>query len=158
MTEEYSKEYEVTWSMVDINGHLGNDNYLQLAAGLRISFMASCGFGYRTMLESGFAFVILREFTEYKRELFLGDLFIVNFRLAALSPDSDRWVFRHEFYRKEPRKLCGVVLSEMIIMDTKTRKMSAHKANIAALADKLVKTKEFRVLDRHHSFGLQLEK
>ena len=41
------KEFEVRWSDVDANRHLGNSAYINFMSHTRMSFMSEAGFGHQ---------------------------------------------------------------------------------------------------------------
>ena len=154
---EYSKEYEIQWSEVDGNCHLGNSAYLKLATNLRYSYITSQGFDLKDFMGRGNVFVALREFVEYKRELFLGDKIIIDMATAGLASDASRWLIRHRFFREDTKKLCSVLHIETAWLDVKTRKICVPHPELYPFMENLARTKDFKVLDKRQSFALQLK-
>lgn len=118
----YTKIFIVRWADCDVNGHMRNTAYSDYAIETRMGYLAEHGFPYAKFEELGFGPVILREETDYMRELRLGETVEVDFTQLGLSPDAGRWKLQHEFWRPGGKQAGRIILSGGWL-DLRTRKL-----------------------------------
>jgi acyl-CoA thioester hydrolase len=109
--ERYAKTFTVRWADCDVNGHMRNTAYSEYAIDVRIAYLTEHGFGFDRMSEMGFGPVILREETDYLREVRLGQTIEVDVTLLGLSPDLARFRFGHAFTRGDGKASARIVLA-----------------------------------------------
>ncbi len=94
----FKKTIEVRWSDIDANGHVTHTAYGTFATHTRVAWMASVDCNMTKLLELGFAAVLLKEQTEYFREIFLGEEVSIELYFAGSTKDNSRWKFVHKIY------------------------------------------------------------
>ncbi len=143
--ERYSKSFEVRWADVDLNGHMRNTAYSEYGTDVRVSFFGLRGFSWERFREMGLGPVLLREETEYLRELGLGDRIRVDLEVAGLSPDGARWRVRHGVYRGDG-KLAARVTVHGGFLDLGARKLAAPPEALAGVLHAAVRAEDFEML------------
>jgi acyl-CoA thioester hydrolase len=88
----YAKEFLAGWATMDLNGHMGNSSYLDLASDVRVAFLNEHGFPARELQRRGVGPVIKKDELEYFREISLHDIVTVDYTLLAMSADGARFV------------------------------------------------------------------
>ena len=101
MTEVFTKQFEVGWRDVDLNGHLANMAYLSFAVNTRVAFFASCGFAPGEFQRRGFGPVIKTDLTEYFREFKMLEEMTVTMENGGNSDDGSRFRVVNNFYRTD---------------------------------------------------------
>jgi acyl-CoA thioester hydrolase len=109
--ERYAKTFIVRWADCDVNGHMRNTAYSEYAIDVRIGYLTEHGFGFDRMTEAGFGPVILREETDYLREVRLGERIEVDLTLLGLSADLGRFKFAHDFTKENGKPSARIVLA-----------------------------------------------
>ena len=61
MQQSYFKDFEVRWSDIDANRHVGNYAYINMMSHTRISLFENAGYGPLDMHHAGFGPVLFRE-------------------------------------------------------------------------------------------------
>jgi len=92
------KEFEIRWSDVDANRHLGNSAYINFMSHTRMSMLTQVGFGHREMAESDRGPIVLYEHIYYFKEAFPGKPIRVSLELKGMSEDGMFFQFYHNFY------------------------------------------------------------
>lgn len=94
----YKKTIEVRWSDIDANMHVTHTSYATFATHTRVEWMKSIGCSMSDLLDLGYSAVLLKEQTEYFREVLLSELVTVELFFAGESEDHSRWKFMHNLY------------------------------------------------------------
>ncbi|MCC2626124.1 MAG: acyl-CoA thioesterase [Burkholderiales bacterium] len=94
----FRKELEVRWSDIDANSHVTHTSYAEFATHTRVEWMRSKGYTMSDLIAKGFTAVLLKEETEYYREVFLGEQVTVELIILGESPDHAKWKFLHNIY------------------------------------------------------------
>ena len=79
----YAREFLAGWGTMDINGHLANTAYLDLAADVRMAFFAEHGFAPTEFRRIGLGPVMRKDEVEYFREIGLHETVTVTYALLA---------------------------------------------------------------------------
>lgn len=141
----FRKSLEVRWSDVDSNSHVTHTAYAAFATHTRVTWMSNIGFSFNKLMGLGYTGVLLKEETEYYRELFLGDVVEVELSILGESVDHSRWKFLHNIYTPK-----GKLSAKHIIygawINLQTRKISPPPAEFIAILEKLPKDEPFEVL------------
>ena len=132
----YAKEFLASWGSMDLNGHLANTGYLNLAADVRMAFFAEHGFPPGEFQRIGFGPVIRKEELEYFREITLHEVVTVTHAALGLSPDGSRFIVENEIWSSRGER-AAVVRSTGGWLDFRERKLIAPPA---ALREALLKT------------------
>lgn len=119
----FQKTLEVRWSDIDAYQHVTHTSYAQFATHTRVEWMRSIGFSMNHLLSLGYAGVLLKEETEYLREMFLGELVTVELIAAGQSLDYSKWKFLHNIYTSK-NKLAAKNIVYGAWINTSTRKIS----------------------------------
>jgi len=96
--DRYAKDFLVGWRAMDFNGHMANTAYLDLAADVRLAFLADHGFPPTELRRLAIGPVIRKEELEYFREVNLHDTVTVTYAALASSPDGARFVIENEIW------------------------------------------------------------
>jgi acyl-CoA thioester hydrolase len=83
---------------MDINGHMANTSYLDLAADVRMAFFAEHGFPPAEFRKLQIGPVIRKDEVEYFREVVLHETVTVTYALLAMSADGARFVIENEIW------------------------------------------------------------
>lgn len=94
----FKKTIEVRWSDIDANQHVTHTSYATFATHTRVEWMKSIGCSMSDLINLGFSAVLLKEQTEYFREVLLSELVTVELFFAGESRDHSRWKFVHNIY------------------------------------------------------------
>ncbi len=94
----YKKTIEVRWSDIDANMHLTHTAYATFATHTRVEWMKSIGCSISDLLKLNYSAVLLKEQTEYFREILLSEVVTVDLFFAGESKDNSRWKFIHKLY------------------------------------------------------------
>jgi acyl-CoA thioester hydrolase len=104
----YAKEFLAGWATMDINGHMANTAYLDLAADVRMAFFAEHGFPPSEFRRLALGPVIRKEELEYFREVGLHDTVTVTYAALAMSADGARFVLENEVWSAEGERAATV--------------------------------------------------
>ncbi|HYC38448.1 MAG TPA: acyl-CoA thioesterase [Usitatibacter sp.] len=141
----FERTLQVPWSLIDMNGHLANTGYLNLAIDARMLYFQSQGFMPADFARAGIGPVLRREEIDYFRELRLLDKVRVSLALAGVSPDGARFKLVTEL-RREDGELCARVIALGGWLDLKARKLAAPPAALAKALLALERTEGFEEL------------
>ncbi|MDR2121819.1 MAG: acyl-CoA thioesterase [Flavobacteriaceae bacterium] len=97
----FIEKFNVRWSDVDANRHVGNSSYMNYCSQTRISFFNSIGYGIRNLLKQNLAPVILKENFIFYKELHIDQTVFVTLELTATSEDGTVFEFTHKIYDSE---------------------------------------------------------
>ena len=125
----YAKEFLAGWGSMDLNGHMGNTAYLNLAADMmrfspstdsrRANFASSPGSGDK------------EGEIEYFREIGLHETVTVTCALLAMSPDGARFTIENEIWSASGER-AAVVRSTGGWLDLRARKLVAPPPELLA--------------------------
>jgi acyl-CoA thioester hydrolase len=130
--DRYAKSFTVRWADCDVNGHMRNTAYSEYAIDVRIGYLTEHGFGFDRMTEMGFGPVILREETDFLREVRLGEIVEVDVTILGLSPECGRFRFAHDFTKASGKPSARIVLAGGWL-DLRARKLVAPPDPLAVL-------------------------
>ncbi len=143
----FKKTIEVRWSDIDANQHVTHTAYATFATHTRVEWMASLGCSMIKLLELGFGAVLLKEQTEYLREILLGEAVTVELYFAGGSEDNSLWKFVHKLYTSKG-KLSALHTVYGAWIDSAARKISPPPAYLLERMTLLQKTEDFEILTR----------
>ncbi len=142
---EFKKEMEVRWSDIDAHRHLKHTAYSAYAAHTRTSWMDSIGYSMQRMIEDGFGAVLLKEETEYYREVILGDIVTIDVIFLGQSKDAARWQFQNNIY-KPSGKIAAKHIVHGAWIDLKIRKIATPKKEFLDKLNELPKSEDFKII------------
>ncbi len=97
----FIEKFNVRWSDVDANRHVGNSSYMDYCSQTRMSFLNSKGFGINHLVRWGIGPVVLRENFTFYKELHVDQTIFVSLEITGISEDSDIFEFTHKIYDSE---------------------------------------------------------
>lgn len=143
----FTKDFEIRWSDMDANRHLGNSAYINYMSHTRMSFLMEIGLGLEVMERLGIGPVVFYEHVYYFREALPGVPVTVTLELAGLSEDGRFFLFHHNFY--DPK---GTHLAHCEIMgawiNLKTRKLTGLPPDLLQKFDVIDRPENFKVLSQ----------
>ncbi len=145
MGEIFTKEFEVGWRDIDLNGHMANFIYLTYAVNTRVAFFYFCGFEPGEFQSQGFGPVIKSDLTEYFREFKMLERFTVTMENGGVSEDSSRFRVVNNFYKADGTHAARVT-SIGGWLGLKERKLIEPPDILKAAWRELAKTEDFEEL------------
>ncbi len=143
MTQQaFEKTFHVGWADVDMNGHLANTAYINLAVDVRLFFFEENGFSVMEFHRQGFGPVMRRDEIEYYRECRLLDNVRITLKLAGISRDGSRFKIRQDFYHFDDT-LAATLYSTGGWLSARERKLIAPPREITEMWDTLARTEDF---------------
>jgi acyl-CoA thioester hydrolase len=143
--EIFSKTFNVGWADVDLNGHLRNTAYIDLAVDVRLFYFESNGFSVSDFQKYGFGPVIMSDEIMYYREVRLLEEIRVDLRLAGVSPDVSRFRLRQDIVRSD-----GVLAARLTStggwLSFETRKLTLPPQPVGDMWSNLTRTHDFQEL------------
>ena len=144
----YAKEFLAGWGTMDINGHMGNTAYLNMAADVRMAFFAEHGFPPIRFRELALGPVVRKEELEYFREVGLHDTVTVTYAVLAMSADGARFVIENEIWSAAGER-AATVRSTGGWLDLRARKLVAPPPALLAVFAKVPRAPGFVELPPH---------
>lgn len=141
----FEKEIEVRWSDLDANKHVTHTSYATFATHARVSWMEAMGCSIERLLVLGFNAVLLKEHTEYYREIFLSEKVAIKVIFAGSSADNAHWKFIHEIYKSDG-KLAAINTVYGAWMSSKTRKIAIPPKEFLDLIKNVPRTPDFEII------------
>src|SRR5690242_4921507 len=141
-TDRYAKDFLVGWRAMDFNGHMGNTAYLDLAADVRVAFLAEHGFPPSEFRRYNIGPVIRKEELEYFREIGLHETVTVTYAALAMSADGSRFVIENEIWTSRGER-AAVVRSTGGWLDLRARKLVIPPPELLAALAHLPHTPDF---------------
>lgn len=127
----YFKEFLAGWGAMDINGHLANTAYLDLAADVRMAFFSEHGFPPSEFRRRALGPVVRKDEVEYFREVGLHDTITLTHAVSAMSPDGARFVLENEVWSAAGER-AATVRSTGGWLDLNARKLVAPPPELLA--------------------------
>ena len=145
-SQPFLKEFEIRWSDVDANRHLGNFAYINMMSHARMAALEHIGFGHKTMAKLQIGPIVLRESIHYFKEVFPGQKLRVGVALKSLSNDHRFFSFEQRFYLDNGE---NVALGEMTgsFISLLTRKISAPQKEILDGFNLIPKAEDFEYVE-----------
>jgi len=120
----YARRLLAGWGSMDLNGHLANTAYLDLAADVRVGFFAEHGFPPTEFRRLAIGPVVRKDELEYFREINLHDTVTVTLAALAMSADGARFTLENEVWTTTGAR-AAVVRSTGGWLDLVARKLVA---------------------------------
>lgn len=143
----YTKEFEIRWSDLDANRHLGNSAYLNFMSHTRMGFLMENGFGQEEMVKHNLGPVVFYEHIYYFKEIFPGKPVTVSLELKGLSQDGMYFEFKHNFYDRQGKNLAMCEIMGGWI-DLEDRKLRSLPKDLFENFNRLAHTVDFRILTK----------
>jgi acyl-CoA thioester hydrolase len=113
----YIKEFEIRWSDLDANLHLGNSKYIDYMSHTRMSFLAENNLGLDVMFKNNLGPITLHEHIHYFKEIKPRETVSVSLEVSGHSEDGRFLMFEHNFYNSEgknKKRKIGIVPKELL--------------------------------------------
>lgn len=91
-------KFEVRWSDIDANRHLGNSAYVEYTSQTRMAFMNQLNMGLAQLNRWGIGPVMLHESFSYFKEIYADQTVYVSLEVSGASEDGGIYRFLHKFY------------------------------------------------------------
>jgi acyl-CoA thioester hydrolase len=121
-TGRFSRQFLAGWRTMDLNGHLANTAYLDLAADVRVAFFAEHGFPPTEFRRLSIGPVVRKDEVEYFREVNLHEMVTVTHAALAMSPDGARFTLENEIFNTAGAR-AAVVRTTGGWLDLRARKL-----------------------------------
>jgi acyl-CoA thioester hydrolase len=145
MEPVFEKTFHVGWAHIDMNGHLGNTSYIDLALDVRMFFFAEHGFPVEEFRRQSFGPVIFKDEMEYYREFHLLDRIRITFQAAGMSEDGSQFRLRNDVFRADGR-LAARLTSVGGWLDLERRKLRVPPDGLLATMKDLAPTEDYTIL------------
>jgi acyl-CoA thioester hydrolase len=142
MTAVYTQSFHVRWNEADVNGHMRNSAYLDMATDIRMMFFRDNHFTAQDFEKLRIGPVVMRDELEYFRELKLMDLVEVTLELAGMAPDGSRFRIRNCFYRQDGQ-MSGRLTSTVGWMNLDARRLMVPPEELFAALQNIARTDDF---------------
>ena len=143
----YIKEFEIRWSDLDANLHLGNSKYIDFMSHTRMSFLTENNLGLDLMLKNNLGPITLHEHVHYFREIKPRETINVSLEVSGLSADGRFLMFEHNFYNAEGKNLAyAEILFSWI--DIKKRKIGTVSDELITLIESFPRSQGFKYLSK----------
>ena len=144
MSQPFLKEFEIRWSDVDANRHLGNFAYINMMSHTRMSMLEEVGFGHRAMHNAQLGPIVFREEIHYFKEVLPGTPLRVGLSLRRMSPDHRFFSFGHRFYNEHGKNVAyGEMVGSWISLIE--RKIAQPPQILIDALDRIPKSDDFRL-------------
>lgn len=141
------KEFEIRWSDLDANLHLGNSSYIDYMSHTRMSFLSENNLGLDVMLKNNLGPITLYEHIHYFKEIKPRETIKVSLEVSGYSDDGRFILFEHNFYNPEGKNLA---FAEILFswIDIKTRKLGTVSKELLEKIEGFPKAKKFKILTK----------
>lgn len=151
----YYHKFEVRWSDIDANRHLGNSTYVDYCSQTRMAFLNKNKIGLTQLNRWGVGPVMLHERYSFFKEIYADQTVFVGLEVAALSEDGSMYQFVHKFYLQDGTH-CATAEATGVWIDMMLRKtttppedimevMNEYKSeNVKTISKEYLKTLPFR--------------
>jgi acyl-CoA thioester hydrolase len=133
------------WASCDVNGHMRNSAYLDMATDARMLYFAEHGFTVTRFERLGVGPVVKSDLLEYLREIRLMQPVRVEVRLSGMSHDGSRMRLRNDFVRDDG-VLAARLRSEVGWLDLAARKLRAPPEELLRAMREMPRDENFEPL------------
>lgn len=143
----YFKEFEVRWSDLDANRHLGNSSFINFMSHTRMAYLIEMGFDHKTLAKNEVGPVVFYEHMYYFKEVFPGKPIRVSLDVMGMSEDGMFFEFHHNFYDSNGNHLahCEMMGAWISLV---TRKLTPLHNELLAKFRAFEKAEGFRLLTK----------
>ncbi|HBR11345.1 MAG TPA: thioesterase [Chryseobacterium sp.] len=125
----YYHKFEVRWSDIDANRHLGNSTYVDYCSQTRMAFLNKNKIGLTQLNRWGVGPVMLHERYSFFKEIYADQTVFVGLEVSALSEDGSIYQFVHKFYLPDGTH-CATAEATGVWIDMMLRKTTAPPEDI----------------------------
>ena len=141
----FERTLPIGWEHLDVNGHMRNTAYLDLAVNVRMAFFNANGFPVSEFRRLHVGPVVQRDDIQYFRECHMLEEIRGTLAVAGLSEDASRFRLRNEFYKSDGR-LAARLRSDGGWLDLSARRLCVPPDSIRDALSLLDRTDDFEVL------------
>lgn len=143
----YFKEFEVRWSDLDANRHLGNSSFINFMSHTRMAYLIEMGFDHKTLAQNEVGPVVFYEHMYYFKEVFPGKPIRVSLDVMGTSEDGMFFEFHHNFYDSNGKHLahCEMMGAWISLL---TRKLTPLRDELLTRFRAFEKGEGFRILTK----------
>lgn len=143
----YTKQFEIRWSDIDANMHLGNSSYIDFMSHTRMSFFTDQGLNLDNMLKYGLGPVVFYEHIHFFKEVLQDDHITVSLEIAGHSKDGRFIKIEHNFYNSEGKNMA---FSEMLFswIDSKTRTLGVIPDELLKKIESFPRSESFEYMTK----------
>ncbi|HEY3311433.1 MAG TPA: thioesterase family protein [Anaerolineales bacterium] len=105
----FEKTLYADWRDIDLNGHVGNNVYLEKSVDMLMMWFAEHGFPVGEFVRRSFGRVIMKDELEYFKEFRLLEPIRVTLVLAGLAQDGSRFLIRNEFHKQDGGRVSTII-------------------------------------------------
>ena len=137
-----SQSFDIRWADLDPNGHMRHTAYMDYAAQARVGFLAADGFTMERFQKLRLRTVLLREQTQYLREVRANQRITVTTEISGLSPNRKHWRIRHRILNQEGELAC-VINVQGAWLDLVARKIVPAPAELLQAMERAPRTGDY---------------
>lgn len=130
----YFHKFEVRWSDIDANRHLGNSTYVDYCSQTRMGFLNKNKIGLTQLNRWGVGPVILHERYSFFKEIYADQIVHVGLEVSAVSEDGMLFQFTHKFYLTDGTH-CATAEATGAWIDIMLRKTTTPPEDITMVMD-----------------------
>jgi acyl-CoA thioester hydrolase len=143
----FKKTFDVRWSDLDANRHLGNSAYQNMMSHTRMAFLMTNGFTQKELIKHSLGPIVFYEHIYYFKEILPEETVVVDLKLKGLSKDGMFFSFEHDFFNPKGENCARCEMMGSWI-DIKTRALKALPKHLLITLEVLEKTEDFKVLTK----------
>jgi acyl-CoA thioester hydrolase len=148
MSAALSQSFDIRWADLDPNGHMRHTAYMDYAAQARVGFLAADGFTMERFQKLRLGPVLLREETQYLREVRANQRITVTTEVSGLSPNRKHWRIRHRILNQDSELAC-LVNVQGAWLDLETRKIVPAPAELLQAMEQAPRTEDYAEFTPH---------
>jgi len=143
----YIKEFEIRWSDLDANLHLGNSTYIDYMSHTRMSFLTDNNLSLDVMRNNNLGPITLYEHIHYFKEIRPRETIIVSLEMSGQSADGLFLMFEYNFYNSEGENLA---FAEILFpwIDIKKRKFGTVSKELLGIIEAFPRSENFKILTK----------
>lgn len=142
MAEPYKQFFHVRWNETDINGHMRNSAYLDIASDVRMMYFRDHQVTATDFDRLRVGPVVMKEELEYFREMKLMDPIEVTHELAGMAPDGSRFMIRNCYFRQDG-KMSVRITSTVGWLDLDQRRLKVPPELLFAALNNISRADDF---------------
>lgn len=143
----YWKAFEIRWSDLDANRHLGNTAYVDYMGHTRMGFFENIGLSLPKLEKQQLGAVVFYEHIYYFQEILPGTAVRVSLQLNGLAADGRFFEFHHDFYDSAGTHMAHAEMMGAWI-DLSGRRLTGLPEEFLALFNSVERPKGLRVLTK----------
>ncbi|MCL7753989.1 thioesterase family protein [Polaribacter sp. Z022] len=135
--------FTTKWADFDPNRHMRHTAYNDYAAELRVRYFRDQNFSINDFTKHNIGPILFTEETSFRKEIHLGENITVDFKIAGLSKNNERWKITHQIFN-EAGKLSAIVKVYGAWIDLTKRKLTTPPKEAQHLFDNAEKSEDYK--------------